>query len=239
MPVFQEPFFCPLCDGVMDVWGDHALTCACGGDRTKRHNLVRNVGVRLATSAGWRPDPERPGLLRPWPAQGNRCEDGNEVRGGERGPEARRPADIYVPRWDLGGAAALDFAVTSGLRTDLLERTAADGSSCLTSYEEFKNTFLDTAAHCASEGIAFVPMVVEAHSGAWGPAASKVWLRLGKAISLLSGESTAVEALRALQNLGLTLHRETARAILLRSPVHVGTESGDAARALLHSSDPS
>ena len=161
------------------------------------------------------------------------------MKGGEHGPEARRPADIYVPRWDLGGSAALDFAVTSGLRTDLLERTAADGSSCLTSYEEFKNTFLDTAAHCASEGIAFVPMVVEAHSGAWGPAATKVWLRLGKAISLLSGESTAVEALRALQNLGLTLHRETARAILRRSPVCGGTVSGDKARALLHDEAPS
>ena len=66
-------------------------------------------------------------------------------------------------------------------------------------------------------------MVVEAHSGAWGKEATKVWLKLGKAISLVSGESTAVEALRALQNLGLTLHRETARAILSRSPVCVGT----------------
>ena len=161
------------------------------------------------------------------------------MRGGERGPEARRPADIYVPRWDLGGSAAFDFAVTSGLRTDLLERTAADGSSCLVSYEQVKNSFLDTAAHCASEGMAFIPMVVEAHSGAWGPEAAKVWLRLGKAVSLVSGESTAVESLRALQNLGLTLHRETARAILRRSPIHAGTENGDAARALLPSPEPS
>ena len=155
------------------------------------------------------------------------------MRGGERGPEARRPADIYVPRWDLGGSAALDFAVTSGLRADLLEQTAVDGSTCLSSYENTKRTFLDTAAHCASEGMVFVPMVVEAHSGAWGPAATRVWLRLGKAISLVSGESAAVEALRALQNLGLTLHRETARAILRRTPVHVGTGSRDAAQVLL------
>ena len=233
MPVFEEPFFCPLCDGVMDIWADHALTCACGGDRTKRHNLVRNVGVRLATSAGWRPEPEKPGLLRPRPAQGSRCEDGSEGGEGSRGPEARRPADIYVPRWDLGGSAALDFAVTSGLRTDLLEQTAADGSSCLKSYEQVKKSFLDTATHCASEGITFIPMIVEAHSGAWGPAAAKVWLKLGKAISLLSGESTAVEALRTRQNLGLILHRETARAILRRSPVSVETERRETTQALL------
>ena len=232
MPIFEKPFFCPLCDGAMDVWADHALTCACGGDRTKRHNLVRNVAVRLANTAGWRPEPEKLGLLRPRPSQGSRGEDGSEVREGSRGPEARRPADIYVPRWDLGGPAALDFAVTSGLRTDLLEQTAADGSSCLSTYELYKNSFLDTAAHCASEGIAFLPMVVEAHSGAWGPAASKVWLKLGKAVALMSGESTAVEALRARQNLGLTLHRETARAILRRSPVFDETEGGNAAQAL-------
>ena len=218
MPIFQEPYFCSLCDGVMDVWGDHALTCACGGDRTKRHNLVRNVGVRLATAAGWRPEPEKPGLLRPRPIQASRSEDGSESREGGRGPEARRPADIFVPRWDLGGSAALDFAVTSGLRTDMLEQTAVDGSSCLLSYENIKNTYLDTATHCASEGITFIPMVVEAHSGAWGPMATKVWLRMGKSISMLSGESVALETLRARQNLGLTLHRETARAILRRSP---------------------
>ena len=234
MPVFKEPFFCPLCNGVMDVWADHALTCACGGDRTKRHNLVRNVCVRLATTAGWRPEPEKTGLLRPRPVQGSRSEDGSV--GGEvgRGPEARRPADIYVPRWDLGGAAALDFAVTSGLRTDLLEQTSADGKSSLTSYEHYKNSYLDTAAHCASEDISFIPMVVEAHSGAWGPAATKVWLRLGKAISLVSGESAAVEALRARQNLGLTLHRETARAILRRSPVCFASESRNKAQSLLY-----
>ena len=185
MQIFEKPFFCPLCDGAMDVWADHALTCACGGDRTKRHNLVRNVAVRLATSAGWRPEPEKMGLLRPRPAQCSQCEDGSRVREGSRGPEARRPADVYIPRWDLGGSAALDFAVTSGLRTDLLEQTAAKGSSCLTSYEALKNNFMNTAAHCASQGIAFVSMVHEAHCGACGPTATKDFLKLGKAISLI------------------------------------------------------
>ena len=78
-------------------------------------------------------------------------------------------------------------------------------------------------------------MVVEAHSGAWGPAAAKVWLKLGKAISLVSGESTSIETLRARQNLGLTLHRETARAILRRSRVQAETEGGEAAQVLLPS----
>ena len=115
---------------------------------------------------------------------------------------------------------------------DLLDQTAVDGSSCLTSYEQVKNSYLDTANHCASEGISFIPMVVEAHSGAWGPTATKVWLKLSKAVSLVSGEPTAVEALRARQNLGLTLHRETARAILRRSPNLSHTQERDTAQAL-------
>ena len=116
---------------------------------------------------------------------------------------------------------------------DLLDQTVADGSSCLTSYEQYKNSYLDTANHCASEGISFLPMVVEAHSGAWGPTAAKVWLKLSKAISLVSGESTSVETLRARQNLALTLHRETARSILRRSPTTLQRHDRDGAKALL------
>ena len=126
---------------------------------------------------------------------------------------------MYVPRWDLGGSAALDFAVTSGLRNDLLEQTAADGSSCLTQYENFRNTYLDTAKQCREEGIDFVLMVMEAHSGAWGRSASKVLLKRGKCISLVSGELSSTEAFRIKQRLRLILHRETARAILRRYPV--------------------
>ena len=96
---------------------------------------------------------------------------------------------------------------------------------------------MDTAEQCVKEDITFMPMVIEAHSGAWGPAATKVWMRLGRAISLVSGESTAVEMLRLRQNLGLTLHRENARAILRRSPVHNVSQDREAARSLLYTGD--
>ena len=58
MPIYDEEDISRACDTVMDIYGDHALTCACWGDHTKRHNMIRNVGVRLTTSAGWRPEPE-------------------------------------------------------------------------------------------------------------------------------------------------------------------------------------
>ena len=114
-----------------------------------------------------------------------------------------------------------------------MEQIVADGFSSLTSYESIKNDYKGTAAHCASEGITFVPMVTEAHSGAWGPSAIRVWTRLGKALSILSGESAALETLRVRQNLGLVLHKATARAILRRSPALTVTAERGAAKALL------
>ena len=40
--LLEEEAFCPACGEVMDVFADHALTCSCRGDRTKRHNCIRN-----------------------------------------------------------------------------------------------------------------------------------------------------------------------------------------------------
>ena len=35
-------------------------------------------------------------------------------------PTARRPADVYIPRWRQGLPLAMDFAVTSGLNPDVM-----------------------------------------------------------------------------------------------------------------------
>ena len=69
IPFAQVDSFCPLCDGIMDAYGDHALTCCGGGDRTRRHNLLRNMVYHAATAAGLHPELQRPGLLphRPLP----------------------------------------------------------------------------------------------------------------------------------------------------------------------------
>ena len=76
-------------------------------------------------------------------------------------------------------------------------------------------------------------MVIEAHSGGWGPTATKVWSRMGRAIALISGESSAVEALRIRQNLGLALQCENARAILRRFPAQNEAHYRAAASSLL------
>ena len=214
VPIYDSESHCPFCDEVMDQHADHCLTCACGGDRVKRHNLLRNEVFYFCNSAGLNPELERPGLLQPRPLAGSRQEDGSnrELNKG------RRPADIYLPRWRRGTPAALDFAVTSGLRSSIVDRSAVDGSAPTTTYEDFKRSHMNTENACQEEGITFLPVICEADGGGWGPAAHKVWSELAKHKALASGELNSIIVSRLLQSLGLILHRENAHAILRRSP---------------------
>ena len=160
-PIFEDAFNCPLCDEVVDRFGDHCLTCACGGDRTKRHNLIRNEVFYVCISTGLNPELERPGLLQPRPLVGAAQENG-VARNNNRN---RRPADLYIPRWRRGIPAALDFAVTSGLRSDQVNRSAEDGSASTIAYENFKRQYQETEATCRAEGINFIPIICEADGG--------------------------------------------------------------------------
>ena len=157
---------------------------------------------------------ERQGLLQPRPLTGAVQESG-----AERDPNAlRRPADIYLPRWRRDIPAALDLAVTSGLKRDMVDRSAIDGSAAVTAYEGFKRTYLATEATCQEEGINFIPMICEADGGGWGPAAHSVLSEIAKYKSVLTGDQCSTIATQLLQSLGLILHRENARAILRRLP---------------------
>ena len=220
VPFYDSAFHCSYCDEVIDRYGDHCLTCAVGGDRTKRHNLIRNEVYHQCESAGLNPELERPGLLQPRPTIGATQESGVS----RDSDENRRPADVYLPKWRRGIPAALDFAVTSGLRSDLVDKSAKDGSAATTNYEDFKRSHLNTEAKCREEGINFIPMICEADGGGWGPAAHKVWSELAKQKAIIAGEQVSTVVSQVLQSLGLILHRENARAILRRSPRSLGRD---------------
>ncbi len=145
-------------------------------------------------------------------------EDGRR-RDGPRGAEGRRPADVFVPCWRSGRPAALDFAVSSGLRVGALTLSAEDGSSNVESYAAWKRAYLHTAEHCNETGIEFVPMVVEASGGGWGADARSALRDLSRAASQLTGDSAACKAEQFAQSLSITLHRANARAILRRAPM--------------------
>ena len=121
---------------------------------------------------------------------------------------------MYLPRWRRGTPAALDFAVTSGLRVDLVKNSAQNSSSATEAYERLKRSYLNTEENCRAEGILFIPVICEADGGGWGPAAHKIWSELAQTKALLTGEQNSTVANRLLQSLGLILHREYARAIL-------------------------
>jgi hypothetical protein len=63
----------------------------------------------------------------------------------------------------------------------------------------------------------FIPLILEATGGSWGPQAQKVWATLAKTMAQATGEREGDAVNRIYQSLGLILHRENARAILRRA----------------------
>ena len=138
VPIFPGDGVCMCCGEAMDRYGDHALTCCCHGDRTLRHNAVRDVLYEEAANASLKPEREKAGLLPKRPT-----EDG-------LGPEeaSRRPADVWLPRGVEGGAEALDFAVTSGLQASWYRQAADDPNAVFEHYEALKRNFKQTHQAC-------------------------------------------------------------------------------------------
>ena len=57
--------WCPKCDWIVDRFSFHAGTCAAGGERTQRHNALRDLLASWADRAGLQPEVEKSGLLLP------------------------------------------------------------------------------------------------------------------------------------------------------------------------------
>ena len=216
----QDPFFCPFCSEVAGVFADHCLVCPCNGDRTKRHNVLRNEAFFTLGGAGFQPELEKPGLLPPRLANEGPPEHERAVGNGQR-----RPADVFVPRWRHGMPAALDFAVTSGLRASVLEGSSSDGSSAATAYETHKRSHLNTESLCSQEGFSFVPLVAEAHGGSWGTEARRAFSNIAcHAAAAVNGDSSVL-ADQLAQRLSCLLQKENARAVLRRLPGWIAPSS--------------
>ena len=145
---------------------------------------------------------EKPALLPPRPET-----SGDADAGGARG--SGRPADVYLPNWDLKGPVAFDLAVTSGMRPGTLASTAEAGDRPVLDYEARKWTLSGSA------------QMLECSS-------CRLWLKLVEAVGALlqrgSGRCSgllcarcpvtrAVETERLQQSLSICLQRENARAV--------------------------
>ena len=195
------------------------MVCCGGGDRTRRHNVIRNEAFHSACAAGLCPELEKADLLPQRPLHGSVYEDGSRPRDSDDRPDARRPADVYIPRWRSGPPAAWDFAITSGLRDDVLLSSVTDRQAVLTNYEDFKENFKSTSTQCQQSGLSFIPMIMEASGGGWGKQARRVWFELAK--KTFFGNRRAHfrqgQCRPHASEASIIFHRENARAILRRS----------------------
>lgn len=224
MRVQDVDTFCPMCGGTMDSYGDHAIVCPCKGDRTIRHNRLRDIVYEDSRDANMGPEREKGGLL-----PGRPHDDGIHLRDAESEnmePETsrslRRPADIYIPRAIGGTPTALDFACTSGMRSDHMLNGEQDTEEMLASYEQFKCDYIaageteTTEALCRRQSIVFTPMVIEAHAGGWSKRARKIIDLVAKYTSSSCPRLGESASLSIAQRLSSILHRENSRAVLRR-----------------------
>ena len=113
-----------------------------------------------------------------------------------------------------------------------MQDSAADGGTATRKYEDFKRGFLDTAEQCRANGFLFIPIVIEAHSGALGLAARKVIREMGRLSAQLCCSDPLVEAQRNFQGISMIVQRENARAILRRACSGVPAASSAAPAAV-------
>ena len=125
---------------------------------------------------------------------------------------------MYVPSWTRGTPAAFDIAITSPHRTDVLVEASVAPGAAAELYENYKRRYKDTARDCASQGIAFIPIVGEP-SGGWGPAALCAFKALARAIASQTGRDPGVILSEHRQALCVALRQANARAIFRRTPV--------------------
>jgi hypothetical protein len=223
IPIYAHDEFCPCCDTVLDTKGGHARLCMAAGDVVACHNGVRNQIGRFAANAGHAHTLEQPRLLPPRPDD-------------PASPNLRRPADVYLPSWVHGSPAALDFAVISPLRLDIMAQAADGPGVAAIAYEAHKRSHLNTEAECAQQGVTFLPMVAEA-SGGWGPTGLKVLRQLAKSAAAKTGGDDDLSMGNLLQSLCVTIRRAKARAVLRRAgqPQGVQATEVESAAAVLTS----
>ena len=209
VPTFPRDDFCPCCDSLSDSRGLHARRCTGAGDLTARHSGARNIVSRFACSAGLGPSLEQAHLLPPRPDNPTGC-------------NLRRPADVYIPSWIHGQPVALDLAITSPQRQEVLGQASLAAGHAATEYEARKRSYLNTEEECSHQGILFVPLVAES-SGGWGETALATFRRIAKLASGRGGLSSPKQAVlpRLLERLSVSIRSAKARAVLRRSGAEI------------------
>ena len=172
--------------------GDHAIGCGHSGEKTSRHNRLRDTIFKAATSA----------CLAP----------GQEIRGLVSGSEAR-PADVFIPAWEKGKDAALDVTVISPLQLNMVDRSAQNHSTALDT--AYRRKMASAFQPCADVNVAFIPLAVETFGG-WHPEAINQLTRIGRALARQTNTQESLAINHFFQRLSINLQRANASMILSR-----------------------
>ena len=196
LPVFREEGQCPAphCKGVSDMYGDHAISCAIGGERIARHSHLRDVVYQTAQQAHLGPRKEPDGLL-----------PGTD----------ERPADVLLPYWTHGRDTAIDVTVVNALQAALVGRVATDGGHAVAHSHSIKVKKYE--ARCEAEGIIFVPLALDTFGGYHRVALEAIG-KLGRQLARVVGrdEGETVQHLR--QRLSVVLIRDNMNMLASRAP---------------------
>ena len=193
-PVFPTSGKCPACPNFSDKEGDHAISCGYQGERTARHNHLRDLLYHTALSAALGPTREDRALIP--------------------GTEAR-PADVLLPNWTGGRDTALDVTVINPLQTSLVAQAAATPGHALNVAYNRKMT--QSAEACRLEGMVFTPLVAETLGG-WHESAVEQVKKLGSALARHTGQEESDKIRHLYQGLAVRLAKGNASLFLNRTP---------------------
>ena len=183
---------CPLCKESIDPFGDHLVCCEQNGC-AQRHNAFRNAFFALCV---------RSGLAAQKEAQ---CVGG------------RRPADILLLLWTRGQHVAVDFVCThpAGLAQHPL---VADNAAKHCNQAESKKVRED-GPPCEEQGWGFSPFAVSTWGGLGSSAKAVLFEVTKRATADLRGWPKTQALLEIREGLSVTLMREVARQLSVKSRV--------------------
>jgi hypothetical protein len=200
LKIFPQEFKCPAesCKQKMDVYGTHAILCACSGDRIKRHNALRNCLREKLSSACLSPVLEPKHILR---------------------DSGKKPADILVPDYHLGRDACLDIAITCPIQDKYCSKAAQIQSFSADDYAQ--NIKIPKYSNViANESLMFIPIIFETF-GALNTEGYGFLEEVVRRNNFRRGDSLLVKShsnIQLYQSLGVCLQRHNARMVNSRRP---------------------
>jgi hypothetical protein len=187
-PLFPEVALCLACDAPMDTRGVHATQCMHGGNRTSRHNAVRDIVYTFASSGRIPVAKETKWLVK----------DSN-----------RKPADVYLPSFNCGKDVAIDFAVISPFTDEAMKF-----DDYLPKYAEKKVKKYANDVKLANYD--FQPMIADT-MGRWDDDAIKVLTKISSAYAKNNCQDFSQVKNQIFQKLSISIQSSNAKAILQRT----------------------